>query len=165
MDTPLTDTNIRQWLPDCKILEYDWLENFKTIDDLLPNDNDYCVILYERENHIGHWICVMKHSGKIEHFDPLGLKPDKQLTWISKQKRKELNSFVPYLTKIYKRSKQKVIWNKYKYQSDTASTCGRWVVLRLLCFKVGLSLNEFHKWFLKHKKSNETNDEMVLKLI
>ena len=43
-DTPLSDSDINEWLPRCKILEYDWLQKYETIDDLLPNDTDYCFI-------------------------------------------------------------------------------------------------------------------------
>ena len=32
-DTPLSDSDIRKWLPNCKILEYDWLEKVETIYD------------------------------------------------------------------------------------------------------------------------------------
>jgi hypothetical protein len=166
MDTPLTDTDIRQWLPDCKILEYDWLENYKTIDDLLPNKKDYCFILYERENHVGHWICVLKNNGTILHWDSFGLKPDEGLTWINKQKRKELNCFIPYLTNIYKNSSYKIIWNKHKYQNDNANTCGRWCLMRILYF-LARNDNEsgFKKWVQKWKSKGQTNDDFVLNVI
>ena len=179
MDTPLTDSNIREWLPDCKILEYDWLENYETIDDLLPNERDYCMILYERENHVGHWICLMKNKQKIMHFDSFGLKPDANLKWINKQKRKELNCLTPYLSQLYTgrrvgtttprqplHTRYKIHWNKTKYQSDDANTCGRWCVLRILYFLAQDNNGSgFNNWVQKWKSKGQTYDEFVLSVI
>jgi hypothetical protein len=172
MDSPLSDSDVRKWLPNCKILEYDWLEDYETIDDLLPNDTDYCIILYEREDHIGHWICVMKKNKKIEHFDSFGLKPDKALLWINKQKRKELNCFVPYLSQLYEKSAYKIVWNKHQYQSNDANTCGRWCILRILYFlarndngSANASETGFKKWINKWKQKGQTYDEFVQSVI
>ena len=162
-DTPLSDRDINEWQPRCKILEYDWLQKYETIDDLLPNDTDYCMILYERENHVGHWICVLKYGGIIEHFDSFALKPDEELKWISKQKRKELNCFVPYLSNLYKNSSYKITWNKYKYQNEKANTCGRWCILRIL---YGFAREEpLYQWMKKWKLKGQNNDEFVVNVV
>jgi hypothetical protein len=167
MDTPLTDTDIRQWLPDCKILEYDWLENYESIDDLLPTERDYCFILYERENHVGHWICVMRNNKNIYHFDSFGLKPDANLNWISKDKRKELNCLTPYLSRLYTGiPRYKIHWNQTKYQRDDANTCGRWCILRILYFLAQqCDENGFKNWVQKWKSKGQRNDDFVLSVI
>ena len=45
---PLSDADIQKILgPDAKIIKYSELGDLYDIDQLLPNEKDYCIILYE----------------------------------------------------------------------------------------------------------------------
>ena len=49
-DKPLSDKDIQSYLgKSVKIVEYKDLKNYNSIDELLPNDKDYCSLLYENE--------------------------------------------------------------------------------------------------------------------
>ena len=47
---PLDDKEIRDYLPDAKILTYNQLENIRKIEELLPNDKSYFFLLYLDQN-------------------------------------------------------------------------------------------------------------------
>ena len=44
---PLDDADIKYYLPDAKILVYDELNFFNNIEDLLPRNNTYFILLYQ----------------------------------------------------------------------------------------------------------------------
>ena len=71
---PLGDDDIRHILGNStKIIKYSELSTFNDLDELLPNENDYCIILYEHEPSSGHWVCLLKYNGTFEFFDAYGL--------------------------------------------------------------------------------------------
>jgi len=63
----LGDDDIRRFLgnPDAKIIDYSKLEGVPSIDALLPNPGDYCIILYEDSQNHGHWTVVNKFARKV----------------------------------------------------------------------------------------------------
>ncbi len=80
----LSDQDIRDILgSDCKIIEYSDLEQYRSLEDLLPQPRDYVVILYQKEENSGHWIGLLKYDNMYGFFDPYGLMPDKQLSWVN----------------------------------------------------------------------------------
>jgi hypothetical protein len=54
---------------DTKIFEYKDLNNYNSIDEILPNEKDFCIILIETKQRSGHWTALMKYSGLLEFFD------------------------------------------------------------------------------------------------
>jgi len=97
VESPLDDADIRHYLPNAKIMVYSDLNNYKSIDELLPNSIDYCIILVEDSPNNGHWICVLKYNNTVEYFDSYGNYPDKNLNWISLEERKKLGQGKPTL--------------------------------------------------------------------
>ena len=79
----LSDEDIQRILGgDAKIIKYAELGQLNDIDQLLPNEKDYCIILYEDRPNRGHWTALLKYNNLYEHFDSYGVKPDSELKWI-----------------------------------------------------------------------------------
>ena len=155
----ITDADFAKYFSDApeKILKYSQLADIKDIDELLPNDKDYRVILTESKRNEGHWCCIMKYTdseGKkwIEWFDSYSGKPDSELKFIPEPIKKMLGQDKNYLSRILKTVKPpyNILYNATKYQKlkDGINTCGRWCIARLLFFHIGYSLKDF-KDFVK----------------
>lgn len=161
---PLGDDDIKFYLPDAKIITYSDLKKYKSIDELLPNNKSYAIILYEYEKNKGHWTCIMKYCDTIEFFDSLADcgAPDSELKWNSAETNKKLGYNKPYLTNLLKKSNYDVIYNKLKLQKenkkDIINTCGRHCVFRILNMRdKNMDLLAYLK-FLNDVK-NETGDD------
>ena len=119
-----------------KILKYSELANYRTIEELLPEDVDYRIILIEQNVDSGHWCFILRYKKVIEWFDPYGIKPDGELSFISKMKNRLLGQDVKYLTNLFVEATHRgwtCIYNKKKLQElkKGVSTCGRWCLLRI----------------------------------
>jgi hypothetical protein len=134
IESPMSDGDLRKVLGnDVKIVRYSDLSSLKSLDRLLPNTTDSCILLYETQPGVGHWTALMKYNDLYELFDPYGLYPDDELNWIPKARRKLLNQNEPYLARLLKKSGKQWIYNKRRYQkmSDTVNTCGDHCVHRI----------------------------------
>ena len=61
--TPLTDDDLNRFLGvknENKILKYSELSKYNDMNDLLPTDKSYIIILIEYEKNKGHWICLLR---------------------------------------------------------------------------------------------------------
>ena len=59
MRTPLSDSDLKQILgDDLKIIVYSDLSKLSNLRELLPNERDCVVILYEEKALSGHWTCL-----------------------------------------------------------------------------------------------------------
>ena len=67
-EDPLGDNIIRKYLPNSRILKYSQLKNIMNIEELLPNEQSYCIILYESQPNSGHWTAIMRIDDNIEYF-------------------------------------------------------------------------------------------------
>ena len=117
---PLSDDELKVILgKDLKIVMYPDLAKYSSIEQLLPNQNDYCVILIveseTKYSTVGHWCALLKYDGIYEWFDPYGNDVDVDLmTWMDAKTRLSLNENKPYLTFLLKG--RKYIYNKVKYE-------------------------------------------------
>ena len=149
-----------------KILKYSELKNYNTMDELLPNEKDYKIILTESEINSGHWCCILKYNNTIEWFDSYGVKPDGELNFISAGMRKILGEDKHYLSKLIKtiKSPDKFIYNKKKLQvlKDGINTCGRWSILRLILFKQGYNLDDFLRFIDEYCKNNDIPSDIAV---
>jgi hypothetical protein len=157
----ITDLDFQRYFgPEVKnnIMKYSELENYSDINELLPNDKDFKVILTESKRNEGHWCCLSKYKNKIEWFDSYAEHPDGQLSFIPKVVKKMLGQNKNYLTKLLKtaRDDQEIVYNNDKLQvlDDEIATCGRWCIARLLTMRLGYTLPEFLD--LVKRKSTET---------
>lgn len=139
-----------------KILIYNELLNYKTLDQLLY---PYGVIflLYESQPNWGHWVLIFKRDNKnIEFFDPYGTIIDDELEEIKPSFRKISNQEYPYLTYLFYNSNYDIHYNQYQFQKDgpNIKTCGRWCVVRL--YYKDLTLKQFRDLF-----QNKYSDDIV----
>lgn len=148
---------------DLRIIKFQELKNYSSIYQLLPKTKDYVVIFFTDEIknnvNIGHWTCLMRYKNTFEFFDSYGLEEEDELKFISNKKRIEYGEEIDYLHNLL--SKVKHTNNKYDYQKwdDKITTCGRWVILRIMLFKNGcITSAQFHntimRTYLKMKFKN-----------
>ena len=170
---PLSNTEIKQYLPDAKIMTYRKLKLYENIDDLLPEDTDYAVILYEHSVNNGHWVCILKRPNGatplIEYFDSYGNPPDFPLNWVGCDTRKKLGSGKMLLTRMFDNCPYDIVYNPIKYQNKNPviATCGRHCVFRILnMLKKNMDLPTYFKMMKKYKKKDKTDyDGVVSKYI
>lgn len=155
IETPLTDADLERYFGSGKnseVMKYNELVNYRTIDDLLPLNIDFRIILVEQERNVGHWICVLKYKTIIESFNSYGKDIDKQKDMFGTIKNKLLGQQTDYLTKLVKKSDYKYVINKTPFQSkiNGINTCGRWCILRIIAMKdLYMDLEAFKKMIIK----------------
>ena len=105
---PLSDNELKNILGNnLKIIMYPDLAKYSSIELLLPEPNDYCIILIvESEtkfNIEGHWVALLEYDGMYEFLDPYGNDVDVDLmTWMDAKARATLHESKPYLTYLLK---------------------------------------------------------------
>ncbi len=152
---PLSEMELKNALLNrTKIITYNQLKNYKSINSLLHPYNNV-IILYEWAPCMGHWVCLSKHkNGDVDFFDPYGYMPDDEREFIP-DKFWETN----YLSQLLADYPGRVFYNQYPLQSKDklVATCGRWVLLRLL--KPELSLDNFI--FKMNQISSHLRDKVI----
>jgi len=142
-----SNTDIERWLGDDCIIKYSDLAEYNTINDLLPNNKDFKIILIESSANSGHWVAVMRYNNIIEYFNSYGTKPEYDFKFIPTVIKHLLGQGGNLLTKLLKTKNkgQKIYYNKRKLQKivDGVNTCGRHVVARCLAMKIGWELDDY----------------------
>jgi len=72
MEYFVTNHDILQIFPNCKIVKYADLDQYETIYDLLPNQMDFVFLLTESELNSGHWTLIIRDGTKFEYYDSYG---------------------------------------------------------------------------------------------
>jgi hypothetical protein len=149
-----------------KIIKYSELKNYKSLQELLPNQFDYKIVLLETDRNVGHWVCVIRMGDVIECFNSYGIAVDREFKFIPDSVERWLGQSTRYLSDLIKKSHGfTVISNKYKFQSKDPSvaTCARWVIARIECARMGYDLEEFVKMIDNQvKKDDIPSDIQVL---
>jgi hypothetical protein len=151
-----------------KIIKYSELDQFRTIEELLPKDIDYKIILVEQNPNSGHWTCILRYGKTIEWFDSYGIKPDGELSFISKVKNRLLGQDVKLLSLLLNDAKSRgwnVIWNKKKLQQlkNGVNTCGRWCLLRItMLTQFFFGLDEFIDFIEKNFKGGAVSKDKMI---
>lgn len=170
----MTDSDLTHYLGKNfrqHIIKYSDIDDFGSIDRLLPGKKSFKIILLEETFGSGHWLLLLKNNRTIEYFNSYGLPVSKELDFLSDsvraaldQSEKHLNILLDKVTKKYD-----IIYNKIKFQkmgSDIA-TCGRWVILRLILFRdLDMDLSSFISFINRMKKHFKlTSDQLVTFLV
>jgi hypothetical protein len=167
--TPLSDSDIHDYLPNSNIIKYSDLSKYPTLNDLLPEVKSFCFILYEDSPNKGHWTVVSKPKDDlVEYFDSYGGVPDAPLKWTPKERRVGLGEGKELLSYLFNKCPEQVVYNKIDYQNEgqEVNDCGRWCILRTLKMIKGLDLNQFHKFVKEQAKMMKAPfDVVVSKLI
>ena len=160
----LSDADLQRILgDDAKIIKYSELSHLNDLDELLPKDKDFCVVLYEERVDQGHWTALSKYDGVIEHFDPYGVKPDGELKWLTMRQRQSLNQATPYLSNLLK--KEDYIYNNVHYQDPDSfvNTCGSHVAHRLYRLKNDdMTLEQYYDYMKSIKSKFDVGYDIIV---
>jgi hypothetical protein len=172
IETPMSDSDIRIYLPSARIVEYPELSNYNSIEELLPDEKSYIILMYKQSPQYGHWVAVMREPNNIfSYFDPYGLTVDAPLKyWNTKPQNKKLGQSALFLSNLFDETKHKVMFNDVNYQSSynkLTSTCGAHCIFRILqLLKHNMTLKQYYTFMKKLKKQEKlTWDEIVAKYI
>ena len=171
IEEPMDDSDIRQYLPNAKIMRYSGLARLSDIEQLLPTDKSYVVLLYENTPGSGHWVALMRYGRTIEFFCSYGSKIDAPLRWQNPRDNAMLGQTAPFLSQLLNKAKRKfrAIHNPVAYQSkrDGVATCGAWDVMRINQMKNhNQDLQDFHQFMESVKKETGlTYDEIVVNYV
>jgi hypothetical protein len=160
----MSDLDINHYLtrPTVKYCE---LSRYNSIDELLPNDIDYVVLLIESNLNSGHWICCLKYNNLIEYFDSYGNAPSAPLKWNNKIKNKELGQDIPYLNNLFNKTNKKIIYNDIDYQAENpvVNSCGAHCCFRILqLLENNKTLQQYNKLMQKTKKETGLNYDQIV---
>lgn len=169
MGRSLSDADLKRELPDTRIINYSDLTQYSTIQQLLPRRVDAVIILVELKQDIGHWICVLRHGKSIVFFDPYGVRPDKELSWVSKYMRKQLGQEEPHMSVLLNKaidSGFKVSFNSVRYQQESpaVNTCGRHAISVIKFFRNSFkpTLAKYKKYMSKLSKDNHLMYDLLV---
>ena len=171
IEEPMDDGDIRQYLPNAKIMRYSGLARLSDIEQLLPTDKSYVILLYENTPGSGHWVALMRYGNTIEFFCSYGSKIDAPLRWQNPKDNAMLGQTAPFLSQLLNKAKGKfrAIHNPVAYQSSKqgVATCGAWDVMRINQMKNhNQDLHEFHDFMESVKKETGlTYDEIVVNYV
>ena len=158
----ISDTELKYYLPDCNIKTYPELRNIKDIEELLPKNDSYFILLYLDTPNSGHWTTLKRFNNDIQYFCSYGTYPDKQMNWYGKELRKELGESELYLTKLLNKTGLNVNYNDVDYQNKDnldIVTCGRHCINFIKSKK---DLKQYFRMMSKLKKdSGKDYDELV----
>ena len=164
-----SDSDIKKYLGEsCKIIKYGDLDNYSSLEELLPNDTDFVVILLETKKNTGHWTALLRYNNIFEWFDSYGLGPDKELTFIPDIMRRMFDEVEHELTKMLNDTPLPVIYNDKDLQShkDFVCTCGRWVCLRILkLLRDNYNLKQFLDYLKMYKTEHKLKGPLAYDII
>ncbi len=161
----ISDSLIRKYLPNCRILKYSQFKNFKSLDQILPNNKDYIIILYETSYNSGHWCCMTKFNNCYQYFDSYGKYPSQPLEWNKPDLNKLLGQDKPYLNYLIDSSKLDTYYNDIDYQStkNDINTCGRHCIFFILCMlKKNFGLKQYNKFMKQLKNKSDENYDIIV---
>lgn len=150
----MSDALIKAYLPNVRIVTSNELNSYTNIEDLLPHNNTFFILLYERTPNNGHWTCVTRNNNEISYFDSYGKEPDYAIEhWFKNNKQQQIK----YLSHLLDKTKMNVYYNDFDYQAQDGeiSTCGRHVILFIIAnTKKKMDLEQYCSFMKKMK--NET---------
>jgi len=169
-DDPLSDKIIRKYLNNAKVILYEELKDYDDINDLLPNNKDYVVILFKQDDKgSNHWICLLKYDDVIEHFCSYGSYPDQYYyEWTSQKDLNKAGEFAPYMTELLNKCSNEIVYSSEDYQQDKGqiATCGRHVCNRVLHLENhDHNINQYYKYMKKIKRKSKLSYDQIVSAI
>jgi hypothetical protein len=175
LNQSLSDADLRGYLGDDidkHIIKYSELINYKNIEELLPHNRSYKIILIETEFNKGHWVCIMRYKNKrgidtIEFFNSYGNKPLSELSFVKSCANFLLGQNSNLLKKLLDTTDKHIIYNKKRFQkySNKINTCGKHVVCRLIAMtKLFFDLEDYIDYIEKAKKFYNADSDIVVSL-
>lgn len=123
---PMDGGDIAHYYPKVRIIKYNDLDNYTSIEEILPSDDTYFILLYLDSPSTGHWVAMTRNKNLITFFDSYGGKIDSQLKWVDMGDRIRLDTDKPCLTRLLKAGNVPYNYSPYDYQSNNPdiATCG-----------------------------------------
>ena len=84
------------------ILKYSEIGNYKSIQQLLPRNKSWKIILIEDEYNSGHCTLLLRYNNTLEWFNSYGTFPSAELDFISHQQKAILDQDVKHLNILLK---------------------------------------------------------------
>ena len=169
---PMSDSDLDKYtgVKATDIIKYSDLDEYKTIDDLLPTNKSFRIILLEESYNEGHWVAIMKYGNTVEYFNSYGTAPDYDWRFINRMVRVVLGQSTNELTRLMKQADEvgyEAIYNKRDFQkhSPEVQTCGRWVVLRIEMMRMGYDLKQFIEFIDDLCEKTKQSTDFVVSLL
>lgn len=169
MDKPLYTSDIERAFNNLiSILDYESLQNYNNIDELLDIHGRACILVEFKKNS-GHWICCYYNTEKnsdiksVIVFDSYGIYPSNQLNYIPTSFLKISDQKKNTILKLLYNSKYNIYYNQHCYQSKSPkiATCGRYCIIAIK--NSHLDEEELYKKFKKlRNKLKVSNDELAV---
>lgn len=161
MKIPLSDGDISSvvGIPKQEILKYSDLSDYKSIQELLPNNRDFKIILLEYTPNNGHWVVCYKLDDKYFYFNSYGNAPDNDLNCINKCVKIMLGENVREFSRLL--GKNKMIHSAKRFQRGNSQVCGRLVCMRVMFLQMGYNDKEFDEFMEKMKEQSELTAEEI----
>ena len=155
---------------DKKVVKFGELENFKDAYELLPEWEDFRIILIEQKLNSGHWVCITRRNNDFVFFDPYGNSPYQNLNFISKKMNELLGQDKTDFSHLFSKLKKgsyNLEYNKKKFQKldKNINTCGRHIIVFIGKFILGYSLEEYQKWMENEKKRTGYSYDNIVSLL
>lgn len=167
--TPMTGDDLERCtgVAPADIIKYSLLDEYKTIEDLLPTDGSFKIILIEDKYNSGHWVAVFRRGKTITYFNSYGAKWDTDWKFINRMVRLILDQNTNELTRLMDQATKdgwNVVWNKRKFQKmgNDIQTCGRHICMRIETFKMGYDHADYEKMINRFKKETGGNADWVV---
>lgn len=159
------DNDIRYYYPNAKIMNISDLEQYNDINQILPNEKDYCFLLYEHKPFVGHWTIITKNNNNISYFDSYGGKIDNPINWINKEQQEKLN-VKPYLSDMLINSNYNIDYNGIDFQNkknNNIATCGRHCCTYLKTFlNYNFDLDDYIDFMKTLKSKTDLNYDYIV---
>ncbi|CAM9564902.1 unnamed protein product [Ectocarpus fasciculatus] len=168
---PISDKQMERFWPATRgrILEYQELSRYTDIEQILPSNKSFVIILIEYKQNEGHWISVARYGKTIEFFNSYGKKHSKYDFMESKQLNRYLGQASMHLRylleKEAKEAKFDIVYNTQKFQreSDDVNTCGRHVLMRLITLvEMDMDLSEYIQFMRQAKRDTKKSYDRIV---
>ena len=142
------------------IILYSALSQFNTIEELLPNNTDFKIILLEWQRNKGHWVVLYKLNDKYYYFNSYGVKYDNDLNVLSRCMRRILGEDTAQITRLL--GGKDCGYSKRRFQKGMSQTCGRWCVMRISTLKMGFTQDDFENYLDKVKYNTDLPFDLIV---
>lgn len=173
--TPMTDDELEEFLPKSRvdnIIKYSELSKYNDLEDLLPYNNSYKILLIEYLENSGHWVSILRYNNTIEIFNSFGDLLNRDAFIDDDILNKQLNQYTLFLNKLINKEKEdnefKFIYNTIQFQKKNINinTCGRHVVLRIIMLiYFNMNLKQYILFMKETKKKLNINYDEIVSLI
>jgi len=136
----LTDSDLTDILGSStrnNIVKYSELNQYNSLDELLPKKKSYKIILIEDSFNSGHWVVITRLNNVITYFNSYGNFPSEELNYISKGKNNQLGQSNKILNKLLEQGLKQgyqIQYNKKQFQAlkPGVNTCGKHCLLFII---------------------------------